>query len=304
MGARTAGRHGSADADDDDAADTGKGRRPVWSGSISFGMVNIAVRMFPAVRSHDVHFHQISRSGRKRIRYLKVAEGETEAVPADDIVKGYRITNGSYVTFEAQELERIAARKSRMIDIEAFVALSEIDPRLFNRPYYLLPADEQAAKPYHLLVEALKRSDRVGIAQMVMHNKEHLVAVRSIADTLSLETLYFSDEIIDPHDLRRARKRPALGTRELTMADQLVASLSSSFSASAYRDTYQERLRSAIKRKAKGKTLLLDEPEDEVDDGKVLDLMEALRRSVDRSGSARNRKQRATPRGRRRRKAG
>lgn len=278
-------------------------RRPLWTGSISFGMVNIAVRMYPAVREHDVRFHQISRSGRKRIRYLKVADGEKEEVPADDIVKGYQIPNGSYVTFDAEELESIAARKSKMIDIDSFVAIAEIDPRHFNRPYYLMPADELAAKPYQLLVEALKRSDRVGIAQMVMHTKEHLVAVRSIGDTLSLETLHFADEIVDPHELRRIRKLPAVGPRELKMADQLVASLSSAFSASTYHDTYQERLRSAIQRKTKGKTLLLDEPEVETKDGKVLDLMEALRMSVDRTQSARKAKTATTPRGRKRRKA-
>lgn len=289
--------------DDDGDGDNPSNRRPVWSGSVSFGMVSIAVRMFSAVREHDVHFHQISRADRKRIRYLKVAEGETDEVLAEDIVKGYQISDGSYVTFDADELEKIAARKSRTIDIDAFVDLTEIDPRHFHRPYYLLPADEPAEKPYHLLVEALKRSNRVGIAQMVMHNKEHLVAVRSIAGTLCLETLHFADEIVDPHDLRRRRKVPAVGTRELKMADQLVTSLSSSFSASAYRDTYQERLKSAIQRKAKGKTLLLDEPEDEAKDGKVLDLMEALRRSVERTTSGRKAKIPTTPRGRKRRKA-
>ncbi|HEX3132244.1 MAG TPA: Ku protein [Planctomycetota bacterium] len=296
-------RKNHADRTDEDDGD-GQSRRPVWSGSVSFGMVSIGVRMFPAVREHAVHFHQISRRDRKRIRYLKVADGETEEVAADDIVKGYQIANGSYVTFDAEELERIAARKSKMIDIDAFVDLAEIDPRHFNRPYYLLPADEQAGKPYHLLVEALARSNRVGIAQMVMHNKEYLVAVRSIAGTLCLETLHFADEIVDPDDLRRLRKLPAVGARELKMADQLVASLSSSFTATAYHDTYLERLRSAIQRKAKGKTLLLDEPEDEADDGKVLDLMEALRRSVARTRSGAKEKSTVKSAARKRRHAG
>jgi DNA end-binding protein Ku len=239
--------------------------------------------MFPAVRDHAVHFHQISRVDRKRIRYLKVAEGGSDEVPAEDIVKGYQVANGRYVTFDNDELERIAARKSRLIEIEAFVPLGEIDPRHFNRPYYLIPGDEAARKPYHLLVKALASSDRVGIAQMVMHNKEYLVALRSIADVLCLETLHFADEIVDPDDLHRTRGGPTVSSRELKMADQLVAALSSSFEPVAYHDTYQERLRSAIQRKAKGKTLLLDEPEVEPDDGKVLDLMEALRRSVERS---------------------
>lgn len=268
---------------DDDGEDGSPSRRPVWSGTVSFGIVAIGVKMFPAVRDHDIHFHQISRNERKRIRYLKVAEGTTDEVASQDIIKGYRIANGSYVTFDADELERIAARKSRVIEIEAFVDLAEIDPRHFNRPYYLLPSDEAARKPYHLLVQALTQSNRVGIAQMVMHNKEYLIALRSIAGTLCLETLHFADEIVDPDDLRRAHKMPAVGSRELKMAEQLIESLSAPFEPAAYRDTYLERLRAAIQRKAKGKTLLLDEPQVEEDDGKVLDLMEALRRSVERS---------------------
>lgn len=267
----------------DDDEEGGSSRRPVWSGSVSFGIVSIAVKMYPAIRDHALHFHQISRHDRKRIRYLKVAEGSADEVASEDIVKGFQIPNGSYVTFDPEELERIAAHKSRFIEIDAFVALAEIDPRHFNRPYYLLPADDQAGKPYHLLVEALAHSDRVGIAQMVMHNKEYLVALRSIGGTLCLETLHFADEIVDPDDLPRARKNPAVGARELKMADQLISSLSSPFEPSAYRDNYLDRLRAAIQRKAKGKTLLLEAPEVEEEDGKVLDLMEALRRSVERS---------------------
>lgn len=287
--------------DPDDDHDDGA-RRPVWSGAVSFGIVSIAVKMFPAVRDHDLHFHQISRRDRKRIRYLKVAEGSADEVPAEDIVKGYQIANGSYVTFDSDELERIAARKSRIIEIDAFVDLAEIDPRHFNRPYYLLPGDDAAGKPYHLLVEALARSNRVGIAQMVMHNKEYLVALRSIDGTLCLETLHFSDEIVDPDDLRRARKLPTVGARELRMADQLITSLSAPFAPASYRDSYLERLRAAIQRKAKGKTLLLDEPEAEPEEGKVLDLMEALRRSVERTrGRAKAKPATAS---RKRRKAG
>ncbi|MBA3697386.1 MAG: Ku protein [Planctomycetes bacterium] len=269
----------------DDDEEASFNRRPVWSGTVSFGIVAIGVKMFTAVRDHDIHFHQISRHDRKRIRYLKVAEGTTDEVQGKDIVKGYRIANGSYVTFDAEELERIAARRSKVIEIESFVDLAGIDSRHFNRPYYLLPADDAAGKPYHLLVQALSQSNRVGIARMVMHNKESLVALRSIDGTLCLETLHFSDEIVDPDTLRRSRKTPAVGSRELKMAEQLIDSLSAPFEPAAYRDAHLERLRAAIQRKAKGKTLLLDEPQAEDGDGKVLDLMEALRRSVARSRS-------------------
>ena len=273
-------RHQRRDSSDDGERSRA---RPLWSGAIAFGIVSIPVRMFNAIREHGLHFHQISRADRRRIRYLKVAEGSAEEVPAEDIVKGYRLKDGSYVVFGDEELERIAARRSQVIDIEAFVALEDIDPRFFDQPYYLVPADEAAAKPYRLLVDTIERNQRVGVARLVWHNKEHLVAIRGIAGTLCLETLHYEDELVDPDRFTGTRSGRAPTTREEKMADQLVASMDARFEPGHYHDEHLERLRQAIARKAKGKTLVLEEAETGDEDGKVLDLMEALRRSVDRS---------------------
>lgn len=280
-------------ANEEDDEQQGPRRRPLWSGAVSFGIVTIPVRLFAAVRDHALHAHQISRTDRKRIRYLKVADGTTDEVPASEIVKGYQIAGGRYVVFDDEELDRLAARKTKLIEIDAFVPLAEIDPRFFDRPYYLFPTDDAADKPYRLLIEALERSERVGIAQMVMHGKEHLVAIRTLDGILALETLHFADELVEPEQLQRLRRKPKLAERELGMADQLVASMSTEFKPEAYHDEYRKRLSEAIKRKAKGKVITLEEPEAEESDGKTIDLMEALRQSVQRS---RRRKSAPTPR--------
>lgn len=285
--------------DEEKGGQEGPRRRPLWTGAVSFGIVTIPVRMFAAVRDHALHAHQISRTDRKRIRYLKVAEGTTDEVPASEIVKGYQISGGRYVVFDDEELDRLAARKTKLIEIDAFVPLAEIDPRFFDRPYYLFPTDDAADKPYRLLIEALERSERVGIAQMVMHGKEYLVALRTLDGILALETLHFADELVEPEQLQRLRRKPKLAERELEMADQLVASMSTAFQPTAYHDEYRDRLREAIKRKAKGKVITLEEPEVEEGDGKTIDLMEALRQSVQRS-----RKRQSAPAARKRKKAG
>lgn len=285
------------DDDDDDEKPTSS-QRPLWSGAISFGIVTIPVRMFTAVRDHALRAHQISRTDRKRIRYLKVLDGTTDTVSAADIVKGYQIPGGRYVVFDADELDHLAARKTRLIAIDAFVPLADIDPRYFDRPYYLFPTEEAADKPYWLLIEALERSERVGIAQMVMHGKEHLVVIRTIDSILCLETLHFADEVVDPQKFSYSRRKPKLAERELSMADQLVTAMSSDFDPTAYHDEYRVRLQAAIRQKAKGKSIALEEPESEPVDGKTIDLMEALRQSVQRS-----RKRQPAPVARKRKKA-
>lgn len=292
-------RAAQSDSEDDDNEKPTPSQRPLWSGAISFGIVTIPVRMFTAVRDQSLHAHQISRTDRKRIRYLKVADGTTEKVPTADIVKGYQVSGGRYVVFDDEELDRLAARKTRLIDIDAFVPLADIDPRYFDRPYYLFSADDAADKPYWLLIEALERSERVGIAQMVMHGKEHLVVIRTIDSILCLETLHFSDELVDPQQFPRSRRKPKLAERELSMADQLVTAMSSDFDPTAYHDEYRVRLQAAIRQKSKGKTIALEVSESEPEDGKTIDLMEALRQSVQRS-----RKRQPAPAARKRKKAG
>lgn len=263
--------------------------RPLWSGSLAFGIVTIPIRLLAAVRDHDIHFHQISRSDRKRIRYKKVAEGSDEEVDASDIVKGYAIKPGHYVVFDDEELARIGARKSKVIDILRFVELGEIDPLFFDRPYRLV-ADERGAKPYQLLVETLTRSQRVGIAQLVMHGKEHLIAVRSLAGELIAHTLRFADELITPPGGSGGRRggaagkghapRVKLAEREVAMAERVVESMHERFDPADFTDEYRKRLQAAITRKARGKTLAVEEDEPEPKQGNVIDLMAALEQSL------------------------
>jgi DNA end-binding protein Ku len=254
--------------------------RPLWSGELVLGIVSIGVRMFPAVRDLSVHFNQISRKDHRRIRYLKVAEGDNEEVPAAEIAKGYQVADGRYVLFTDEELKRLAPVKSKTITIDSFVKLDEIDPRLFDRPYYLAP-QERSEKPYRLLVEALARSSRVGIAQMVMHNKEYLVAVRSLDGVLAVETMHFQDEIIQPTSVPHGRTGTKVAPRELEMAEKLIDTMSGPFDPEHYVDEYRQRLKQAIARKSRGKPFLVDEPEREVESGKVIDLMDALKKSIE-----------------------
>lgn len=301
--AKPAPRSARADDDEDDAP---SGGRPQWSGTIGFGIVSIPVRMFPATRDRGIHFHQISRTDARRIRYRKVAEGGDQEVPAEDIVKGFRLPNGRYVILEQAELQGLAARRSEHLEIEAFVDLAEIDPRHFNRAYHLLPSGKQGGRPYRLLSDALERTGRVGIAKLVLHNKEHLVAVRTLMGYLSLETMHFADELVDPKTLGAIPAAPKITAKELEVAEQLIEGMSSSFNAGEWHDEHAARLHQAIKRKSQGRTLELDEPQAAPDEGKVLDLMEALKRSVARVDRRRPaaRPAKAAPPGRHRRHAG
>lgn len=263
--------------------------RPLWSGTLAFGIVTIPIRMIAAVRDHDVHFHQISRTDRKRIRYKKVAEGSDEEVDPADIVRGYAVKEGHYVVFDDEELARLGARKSRVIDLTSFVALADIDPLYFDRPYRLEP-DERGEKPYQLLVETMARSQRVGVAQMVMHGKEHILAVRSINGDLIAHTLRFADEVMAhgaPNKEVKGAKAKApnsvkLVEREVAMAERVVESMHGHFDPADYTDEYRRRLQDAITRKARGRTLVIEEADPEPASGNVIDLMAALEGSLNK----------------------
>ncbi|HYE06138.1 MAG TPA: Ku protein [Planctomycetota bacterium] len=261
--------------------------RPIWSGAISFGIVNIPVKLFGAVRDRGLHFHQISEKHKKRIRYRKVAEGHDEEVHQDDIVKGYELSKGRYVIVAEKEFQQLAAKKSKAIDIIDFVGLHEIDPLYFDQPYYVVP-DEKAGRSYWLLLEALAKADKVAIAQFVMRSKEYLAAVRPLNGTLCLETMRYADEIVSPKEIGiddSAREKPQ--DRELKIANQLIESMTTTFDPTHYRDDYRERVMAFIEKKAKGKGVeVLDEEwEDEHHEkpGKVIDLMAALEESLNRA---------------------
>jgi DNA end-binding protein Ku len=257
--------------------------RATWSGSISFGLVNVPVKLFTAVRSHDVHFTQLHQKTGARVKRRRVDEETGEEVAYDDIVKGYDVGDEHYVVVDPDELEELDPESSRMIDIHDFVDLSEIDPIYYDRPYYLLPDGEAAAKPYRLLTDAMERSGKVAVATFVMRNKEYLAGIRSRDDVLMLSTMNYADEVADPTDLEapEALSSVEVSEREVAMAEQLIDSLVTTFEPAAYHDRYQERVVEFLEAKAEGEAVEMRPPERE--EGSVVDLMSALEQSLQRA---------------------
>jgi DNA end-binding protein Ku len=252
--------------------------RAIWSGAISFGLVNIPVKLYSAVSRKTVRFHQIDSESGQRIRQMRV-NPDGDEVPYEQIVKGYEIGPDKYVTIDPDELDSIAPEKSRTIDIEDFVDLDEIDPIFFDHPYYLAP-DKGAGKAYKLLVDAMEDSAKVAIARVVLRSKENLVAIRPRDGVLAMETMLFADEVIDPDSFDELSDGAGGKTseRELTMAKQLIESLSSEFEPNRYRDEYRDRVLEMIERKAQGETITIEAPAEEPK--KVPDLMAALEASI------------------------
>ena len=255
--------------------------RAMWSGAISFGLVTIPVKLFTATSSHNIDFNQFEKDTGERIRYKRVAEGTGKEVEYSDIVKGHEIEDGKYVIVTPEELASVEPTKSRTIDIEDFVDLEDIDPIYWNSTYFLGPAEDVGAeKPYALLLKAMKSTGKVAIARFVMREKQYLATIRPIGNLLGLSTMYFADEVRGADDVANAPVKTNVTDRELTMAEQLIESLSSEWDPKKYKDTYQERVRELIKAKAKGEDIVVEKEERTPE---VADLMEALRASVEAS---------------------
>src|SRR3712207_2426269 len=256
--------------------------RAIWSGSISFGLVTIPVKMFSATSSHSVDFHQFQKGTGERIRYKRVAEGSGKEVEYSDIVKGHEVEDGKYVIVTPDELAAVEPTKSRTIDIEDFVDLDQIDPIYWNSTYYLGPAENVGAeKPYALLLKALKQTNKVAIARFVMREKQYLATIRPIGnDLLGLSTMYFADEVRGVDDVGNTPVSTKVTDKELAMAEQLIESLSDEWKPDKYEDTYTERVLDLIARKAKGEDIVVEKEERTPE---VADLMEALRASVEAS---------------------
>jgi DNA end-binding protein Ku len=253
--------------------------RAIWSGAISFGLVNIPVKLFSAVSKKTVRFHQIDAESGVRVRQKRVGP-DGEEIPYDQIVKGYEIGPDRYVTISPEELEGLEPQKTRTIDIEDFVDQEEIDPIFYDHPYYLAP-DTGAAKAYQLLVDAMEDAGKVAIARVVIRSKENLVAIRPREGLLAMETMLFADEVVPTDSLDELNADgPDVKTsdRELTMARQLIDSLSSDFEPEKYHDEYRERVLDLIERKAQGETIVIEEPTKEPE--QVPDLMAALEASI------------------------
>lgn len=256
--------------------------RSIWKGAISFGLVNVPVKLYSAVSKKTVRFNQIHEADGARIQQKRVCSKDGEEVPYEEIAKGFEISPDRYVMITPEELEALDPKKTRTIDIEDFVDLEEIDPLYYEHPYYLVP-DTGAAKAYKLLLEALKETNKVAIARVVIRTKEYLTAIRPAGDVLTLETMLFADELIDPGQIEELPEADVRATeREVQMARQLIESLATDFDPTRYRDEYRERVLELIEQKAEGREIAV-QPEAEAPTA-VPDLMAALEASLAAAG--------------------
>ncbi len=259
----------------------------IWTGSISFGLVQVPVRLVGATKSRDVSFNQLEEGTGARIRYKKVSDATGDEVPPDKIKRGYEISKGRYVMIEPDELDVLRPKGSHAIEIEEFIDLDEIDPLYFEQPYYLVP-DARGVKPYKLLVEAMKDLNKVAIGRIIVRSKERLVAIRTVDDMLCIETMRYADEVVPRDNLVPDDGEVELTDRELAMARQLVESLASDhFEPEKYHDQYREQVLDLINRKAAGESIVA-EPVSEPP-AKVLDLVAALEASLAKAQGAKER---------------
>jgi DNA end-binding protein Ku len=256
--------------------------RSIWTGAISFGLVTVPVKLYSAVNRKTVRFNQLNRQTGSRINQKRVDASTGDEVAYEDLVKGYEISADRYVVIDPVELEAVEPKKTKTIDIEDFVDLSDIDPIFYDHPYYLAPGPG-GAKPYRLLLEAMRETNKVGIAKVVIRSKESLVALRPMADhdVLEMATMLFADEIVDPEridDIPTADEVQS-SPRELDIAKQLVESLAGDFEPDKYKDTYREAVLDMIEKKAAGEEIAVQPEAEEA--APVPDLMSALKASLD-----------------------
>jgi DNA end-binding protein Ku len=262
--------------------------RPVWTGSISFGLVNIAVGLYSATEDRSVSFHQFETGTEKRVRNKRVAEGTDREVPYQDITKGYETDSGDHVILTQEEIESVQPETSKAITIDDFVELAEIDPIYYQRSYYLAPRGEEQEHAYALLRDAMKESGLAGIATLVMRNKQHLAAIRAQDDVLVLTTMHFADEIRQPRDVADGLPgRRKLPKKEFDTAVQLIKQLSGPWKPENYHDTYREQVLRVVEQKAKGQEVHVEEPPEPQAD--VIDLVAALEKSIENARDGKRR---------------
>jgi DNA end-binding protein Ku len=253
--------------------------RAIWSGAISFGLVNVPVKLYAATSPKTVRFHQLSAKTGARVKQKRVDATTGDEVPYEDIVKGYEITPDRYVVITPEELDSLDAKATKTIDVLDFVDLSEIDPIYFDHAYYVVPATG-GAKAYRLLLDAMRESGKVALARIVLRSKQQLAALRPAGDVLTLSTMLFGDEVLTPDRLDELESvaETEASERELTMARQLIESLSSDFEPSKYRDDYRDRVLALIERKAGGEEITVQPTAEEPEPAP--DLMAALEASL------------------------
>jgi DNA end-binding protein Ku len=252
--------------------------RAIWNGAISFGLVNIPVKLVTATQSKKVSFREIRRGDSSRIRHRKVAAADGEEVAQDQIVKGYEIAPDRYVVLEPEELRALDPERSRAIDIEDFVDLADIEPLQYESSYYLVPG-EMADKSYELLRRAMAETGKAGVARFTLRSKQYLAVLRPVGPALAVSTLLYDDEVIKPEQLDGLPDDVEVADRELTMATSLIDSMTTDWDPTRYRDEHRQRVLELIERKADGEDLATV-PAAEREAGDVVDLMAALEASL------------------------
>ncbi|MET0147168.1 MAG: Ku protein [Ilumatobacteraceae bacterium] len=260
--------------------------RPVWRGTISFGLVNVPVKAFTAVRDHDVHFHQLEKESGSRIRNKKVSEKSGREVDSDDIEMGFELKKGRYVTFDKDELRDLKPASTRAVEVTDFVEIDDIDPIFYERTYWLAPDGDQPRSSYQLLLAAMEAGGRVGIGSVVMRNKQYLTAIRPLDGALAMSTMRFADEVVPRAEIEDLPRRAKPDAKALKMASQLLEAMATDWKPSRYHDTYTEELKARISARGAGKEIAEDPPA-EPTGAKVVDLMAALEESVAKAKSAR-----------------
>ncbi len=254
--------------------------RTIWKGALSFGLVNVPVGLYPATQDKAIHFNQLEEGTSDRIRYKKVNERTGEEVEAGKIVKGFDLGGGEYVILTDDELAAAEPERSKLVEITDFVDLDEIDPVFYRSTYYLAPEGEAAGKAYALLRQAMRESNKIAIGTLVMRNKEYPVAIRPDDDVLTLETMYFSDEIRSPSkELPDLPNVSELTEREIAMAQLLVESMESEWDPTRYHDTHRQKVQALVEAKRNGDEIVIHSTEQP--EAKVVDLMDVLSASIE-----------------------
>jgi DNA end-binding protein Ku len=250
--------------------------RSLWNGTVSFGLVNVPVKLYSAVESKTVHFREVHEPDGARIEHRRFCSKEDREVDRDEVVKGYELSSGEFVVLDKEEIDAAAGERSHVIDVEAFVCVADIDPVFYEKTYFL-GAGSKGEDAYRLLHDALERAGRAGLGRFTFHNREYLAAIRPRGDVLVLHTMRFADELVPGEEIDFEAPRQAPGKREVEMAERLLESLHEDFEPQRYKDEYREAVLEMIRRKAAGEKL---EPPQEEEPEPTDDLLAALEASL------------------------
>jgi DNA end-binding protein Ku len=260
--------------------------RSIWNGTVSFGLIAVPVKVHSATEDKGVHFNQVHSKDGARIKQKRICSKDGKEVPYEEVAKGYEVRDGEYILLSQEEIDAAAGERSRTIQLDEFVRHADVDPVFYDRTYYL-GAGEEGGNAYRLLHDALRRSQRAGIGRWVYHNREYLVAIRSLDGILALHTVRFADELVAAKELEVAQPSRAPGKREVEMAGKLVDSLHARFRPDTFSDTYRERILDLIKRKAKGEELDIAPPEEPEATPDLMAALEASLKGGSKSGGSR-----------------